>query len=67
MCIGMHIDMCAINYADVWIHMYIGMHIDIRIDMCVDTCIVSQACYFWQRVVGLSPVRIGTTLGELRA
>ena len=47
--------------------MQTDVNIDMRIDVRVEKCVASGAYYCWQPVVGLSPVRVGTTLGELRA
>ena len=60
MCTDMRIDMCIDMCVDMCIDMRMDMCIDMCMDMCIDMCIVSRAYHFWQSVVGLSPVRVGT-------
>ena len=52
LCMDMRMNMC--------VYMCMDMCMDICIHMCTDMYIVSWSIVFWQPVVGLSPVRVGT-------
>ena len=64
---SIHMSIHTYVYIHMSIHMFIHMYIHMSIHMSVYTSIESRLIIFWQPVVGLSPVWVGTTLGEHRA